>query len=140
MTERASKWLVIYGLVVSTAVLIFITLQQIRHTNILSTSDWCARAIKAEAITQRGETSCSSLMSQQIGAMAINSHIYAVGYTLTLLAVIVIMVVRGNLSFQGPGGFGGSLGSSKEAAKHVQQEVTDAADAAVADIAEEPSP
>ncbi len=91
-----------------------------RLSNILTSPGWCNRTLKAEQIISDGSfdalKACVGLLTLQLQATATNSHIYAGVIALCLLALMVIVVAGGHLSFQGPGGFGGSVGGNKDAA------------------------
>lgn len=92
-------------------------------TRILSSPGWCNRTLNADKIATSGEfdalKACVGLLAEQIKALALNSHIYASVIALCLLALMVIVVAGGHLSFQGPGGFGGSVGAGEAADKVV---------------------
>lgn len=99
-------------------------------TKILEQPGWCNRTLNADKIAAKGEfdalQACVGLLAAQIKALALNSHIYASVIALCLLALMVIVVAGGHLSFQAPGGFGGSVGANAAAGKAAEK-VADAA-------------
>lgn len=99
------------------------------HTNLLATKDWCIRALGAgDAADQgsrefiKGAEACVGLLGQQVEALALNSHMYAGVIALCLLALMVIVIAGGKISFKGPGGFGGSVGKNDDADELVLDE------------------
>ena len=72
-------------------------------TFILAAPEWCGRALGAEKAspgrTLEGLKACISLMADQVGALAWNSHIYAVTISLCLVALMLIVVAGGRVSF-----------------------------------------
>lgn len=72
-------------------------------TTILAAPEWCARAINAEKLANpRQVTSfqtCKDLLLEQVGAVAFNSHIYAFSIALCLVALMLIVVAGGRVSF-----------------------------------------
>jgi hypothetical protein len=87
------------------------------HTQILSSPDWCAKAIQAGRITPnasfQGLTTCTALLTIQLKATATNSHIYAGVVALCLLVLVVIVIAGGKLSFKADEtGVGADIGSS----------------------------
>jgi hypothetical protein len=91
--RKAGLWLVGFAL-------LFSAYQRVQQTRILSTPDWCARAVNAEKLTPgRQETSCGELMKIQLKAVATNSHIDAGSQAVAQLAIILLVVAGGNLTF-----------------------------------------
>jgi hypothetical protein len=91
-----------------------------RLSNILTSPGWCNRTISADEVTSGtfdALQACVGLLGEQLKATALNSHIYAGTIALCLLALMVIVVAGGHLSFQAPGGFGGSVGAGEAADK-----------------------
>lgn len=82
---------------------VFIICMIIWSTFILSAPEWCGRALGAEKAspgrTLEGLKACISLMGDQVGALAINSHIYALTISLCLIALMLIVVAGGRISF-----------------------------------------
>lgn len=99
--------------------------------------DWCGKVIGSAAYTDGRPDfaikGCVELMQSQIGALANNGLIFGGVVALCLLALMVIVVAGGKLSFTGPGGFGGSVGKEEIktpeelAAEHVVEGAKDAA-------------
>lgn len=89
-----------------------------RLSNILASPGWCNRTLKADQIAPDSKfdalQACIGLLTVQLKAIATNSHIYAGVIALCLLALMVIVVAGGHLSFNAPGGFGGSVGRDGE--------------------------
>jgi hypothetical protein len=87
------------------------------HTSLLSANNWCVRALGAGKASDdsreiiKGAEACVSLMSQQIGALSVNSHIYAGVVALCLLVLMVIVIAGGEVSFSGSAkGVSGKIG------------------------------
>lgn len=106
------------------------------YTILVSGRDWCTRAIGAEQAAdggtiRRSETAveaCMNLLDKQVGILGINSHILIFILALCLLALMVIVVAGGELSFTaGAKGVSANIGSG-EAAQFVADEAQDAAD------------
>ena len=101
-----------------------------RLSNILTSPGWCNRTLNADKIASDGTfdalQACVGLLAEQLKATALNSHIYAGTIALCLLALMVIVVAGGHLSFQAPGGFGGSVGVGEAADKVADAAVTKA--------------
>jgi hypothetical protein len=71
-------------------------------TGILSSPDWCAKALQAERITPGntfvGLTACVDLLKIQLKSLATNSYIVFGVVALCLLTLIVIVIAGGRLS------------------------------------------
>lgn len=70
-------------------------------TTILSSPDWCGKALQAERISNQafgGLTACVDLLKIQLKALAENSLIYAGVIALCLLVLIVIVIAGAKLS------------------------------------------
>lgn len=93
-----------YALVAVTAALAFIMGMSWWLTTILSAPDWCGRAINAEKLSEARATSavelCKDLLMEQVGSLATNSHIYAFSIGIVLIALMLIVVAGGRLSFK----------------------------------------
>lgn len=72
-------------------------------TLILASSEWCGRSVGAEKAspgrTLEGLKACINLMGDQVNALAWNSHIYAATIALCLVALMLIVVAGGRVSF-----------------------------------------
>lgn len=72
-------------------------------TTILAAPDWCGRAINAEKLSAARADSavelCKDLLLEQVNALANNSHIYSGSIALCLVALMLIVVAGGRLSF-----------------------------------------
>lgn len=72
-------------------------------TTILAAPDWCGRAINAEKLSAARATSavelCKDLLLEQVNALANNSHIYSGSIALCLVALMLIVVAGGRISF-----------------------------------------
>lgn len=95
-------------------------------TTILTGRDWCALAVGAAKSAEgavRPEyavSGCFGLLKQQVSALAFNSHIYAATIGFCLLALMVIVVAGGRLSFKASAtGVEGNIGEAGEAADKV---------------------
>lgn len=76
-----------------------------RLISILSSPDWCVRALgaeKASAVrTIEGLKACISLMDRQVRALAVDSHISQGVVALCLAVLIVLVIAGGRLSLKG---------------------------------------
>lgn len=74
-----------------------------RLSNILSSPEWCGKALQADRITPDskfdGLTACVGLLQIQLKAIATDSHIFAGVVALCLLSLIVIVIAGGRLAF-----------------------------------------
>lgn len=103
----------------------------VRHTDILSGPGWCNRALNADKITTAGDfdalQACIGLLTIQLRAIAVDSHVYAGVIAMCLLALMVIVVAGGHLSFAASKeGLSGNLGAGPEA-EAAAEKVADAA-------------
>lgn len=104
--------------------------------NLLSGPDWCIRAMGADSAatgatrSQESVDGCLSLLSQQVSALAINSHMAIGTLALSLLVLVVIVLAGGRMSFKGNrDGVEGSIsGDAPAAAQLVADEAQAAAD------------
>jgi hypothetical protein len=92
-----------------------------RLSNILSSPDWCGKALQAERITPGntfvGLTACVDLLKIQLKAIAVDSHVFAGVVALCLLALIVIVIAGGRLQFSASKtGLSGSMSSAEDEA------------------------
>lgn len=82
---------------------VFVIGMIIWSTVILAAPEWCSRALGAEKAspgrTLEGLKACIELMGSQVSALAINSHIYALTISLCLIALMLIVVAGGRISF-----------------------------------------
>lgn len=101
---------------------------------VLTSPSWCATAIQAEKITPGqsyvGLTTCVSLLTVQLQAVATGFHISLGAYALTLVVLIVVVVAGARASGKLPGGVEFNV------SRDVEEAVSKVADAA-ADKAEE---
>ena len=91
-----------------------------RLVETLSSPEWCSKALQAERISTEkagGLTSCVDLLTIQLKALAVNSHIVLGVFALCLLVLIVIVIAGGKL--------GGRFG---EAELQISRDAGDAAD------------
>ncbi|PKB19670.1 hypothetical protein B0I00_1910 [Novosphingobium kunmingense] len=118
-----TRWLHVFALVcvaVTSAFLIWLSLHLIE---ILAARDWCLTAIGADkASPSTGDidtlTACVGLLTLQVRALAIDSHI-AIG-TLALCLAVLVVVVLANARIQlraGPSGVDGTIGGAGEGAR-----------------------
>ncbi len=111
------------------------------YTSILTGKDWCATAIGAsqDVLGIRPETamkSCFSLLDKQVGALALTLHMFAGVIALCLLALMVIVVAGGHISFKAAkDGLAGSIGGGD--APEAAQDVADAAQDKADEVKEE---
>lgn len=92
-----------YAVVVVSLTSLFVIGMCIWLTMILAAPEWCGRALGAEKAspgrTLEGLKACINLMSDQVSALAWNSHIYAATIALCLLVLMVIVIAGGRVSF-----------------------------------------
>lgn len=112
---------------------------------ILSSPDWCNRAMKAEQLAEGSRLdaalACVGLQTIQIKAIANNSYIDGGTIALCLLALMVIVVAGGHLSVATKLG-SVNVGRDKveEAVEHVVERAQEGAAEAKAGIAPAPKP
>jgi hypothetical protein len=97
-----------------------------RLSNILSSPEWCGKALQADRITPDskfdGLTACVGLLQIQLRAIATDSHIFAGVVALCLLTLIVIVIAGGRLAFSASKtGISGNMSSSEDAAAAAAQ-------------------
>jgi p-aminobenzoyl-glutamate transporter AbgT len=116
LTKKEHDSIKVFALVCVAVSSVFIMYMVVWSTNLLSQKDWCDRAMGAakEADISRPEyavSACFALLKQQVSALSNNALIYAGVIALCLLALMVIVVAGGQLSFRGPGGVGANIGN-----------------------------
>jgi hypothetical protein len=103
MTPHPRNTIRTFALVCVAITSAFILAMIVWSTFILSAPEWCGRALGAEKAspgrTLEGLKACITLMGQQVSALAWNSHIYAVTISLCLVALMLIVVAGGRISF-----------------------------------------
>jgi hypothetical protein len=105
-----------FALLCVAATSLFLAYMADRLITTLSSPDWCSKALTAERISTEkdgGFTSCVDLLTIQLKALAINSHIGFGVFALCLLVLIVIVIAGGKLNFSASKD-GVSAGISKE--------------------------
>lgn len=132
--QKQTETISTFALVCVAATSIFIMGMIVWSTKLLSQQDWCDRAVGAarEASSQRPEyavSACFALLKQQVSALANNGLIYAGVTGLCLLALMVIVVAGGKLSFKGPGGVAADIGGNTPASEGARQATEAAAEA-----------
>lgn len=96
-----------FALVCVAVIAVFLMGVIVWYTEIISSPNWCDRAVGASkdvAGTARPEYAvggCFNLLNQQVGAIAWNSHIFAITLGISLLVLVVIVLAGGRLSFKG---------------------------------------
>lgn len=123
----------------------YVMLMGYRLVETLSSPGWCNRTLTADKIASSSGfdalQACVGLLTIQLKSLATNSHIYAGVIALCLLALMVIVVAGGHLSFSSKlGSVNVGRGDVEQAAQHVADEAQDAADEvkAVTKAPEEP--
>lgn len=90
------------------ATAIFLGYMAYQLLQVLTSPSWCASAIQAEKIspgnTYVGLTTCVSLLTIQLQAVATGFHISLGAYALTLVVLIVVVVAGARASGKLPGG------------------------------------
>ena len=106
---------------------------------VLTSPSWCSSAIQAEKIspgsTYVGLTTCVSLLTIQLQAVATGFHISLGAYALTLVVLIVVVVAGAKASGKLPGGIEFDVGADPvaQAADKVAGAAVDQADAIKSD-------
>jgi hypothetical protein len=108
---------------------------------VLTSPHWCANAIQAEKIspgsTYVGLTTCVSLLTIQLQAVATGFHISVGSFALTLIVLIVVVIAGAHATFKaGSQGIEGSVGRDAPAAA---QTVADSAQT-TADVIKDQTP
>lgn len=111
---------------ITSAALIYFTNRLIEW---LAAPNWCSRAINASREAERPESAiqgCYGLMTRQVEALALNSHIALGVLGLCLAVLVVIVLAGGKLSFTASKtGVSADVGRDREEAA---QDVADAAE------------
>ena len=126
----------IRGFAVLTVAVISLYIMWIGWTliDILSSPDWCSKALQAERISAQnfgGLTACNNLLEIQLRSLATNSHILFGVVALCLLTLIVIVIAGGRLSLSASKtGVNANIGKDDvgQAAQAVADEAQEAAD------------
>lgn len=91
-----------FGVLCVAATGLFLAYMAIWQTNILSSPDWCNRAMKAEKLAEGSRLdaalACVGLQKVQIEAIALDSHINHGGFVLMLLFLTVVVVAGARAS------------------------------------------
>jgi hypothetical protein len=80
---------------------IFVMWMSYKLVLILSSPEWCGKALQAERISNQnfgGLTACTDLLKIQLKALATNSFVFGGVIALCLLTLIVIVIAGGKLS------------------------------------------
>jgi hypothetical protein len=122
------------GCVAAVGIYLAYMTNQLLH--VLTSTDWCANAIQAEKIspgsTYVGLTTCVSLLTIQLQAIATGFHISVGSFALTLIVLIVVVIAGAHATFKaGSSGIEGSVGRDAPAAA---QAVADSAQTKADDI------
>ena len=106
-----------FALICVAATSIFLMVVALRLLNVLSSPDWCSKAIQAERITPGntfiGLTACIDLLKLQLGSISIDSHIVFGSFALCLLVLIVVVIAGGKVDLQ-LDKTGGKIGISRD--------------------------
>lgn len=98
---------------VTSAVVIYM---RVWETTLIADPAWCQRIVAAAKTSEQIESAfggCFSLMSQQLSAIAINSHVDTGVLALCLAVLTVIVLASGKLSFSaGKDGVSGNIGGA----------------------------
>jgi hypothetical protein len=111
------------------ATAIFLGYMAYQLLQVLTSPSWCASAIQAEKIspgnTYVGLTTCVSLLTIQLQAVATGFHISLGAYALTLVVLIVVVVAGARASGKLPGGVEFNVSRDEPAPVTVVNEPTD---------------
>lgn len=110
---------------------LFLAYMAIWQTRILSSPDWCNRAMKAEQLQEGSRLdaalACVGLQKIQIEAIAFDSHINQGAFALMLIVLIVVVIAGARASWKiSASGLEGSVSRHDAEAKGAHQ-VADAA-------------
>lgn len=133
MTAQRRNTIRTFALICVAITSAFIMTMSVWSQWLIGMTDWCGKVIGSSAYRDGRPDfaiqGCVSVMQLQISSLANNSLIFGGVVALCLLALMVIVVAGGRVSFTGPGGFGGSVGKEVEAAaEHVLEGAADAAE------------
>lgn len=82
----------------------FLAYMMVWQTNILSSPDWCNRAMKAEQLQEGSRLdaalACVGLQKIQIEALALDSHINHSGMVMAFVVLIVVVIAGARLAFK----------------------------------------
>ena len=134
-----------------TALSCFLGYMVVWQTNILSSPTWCAKALGAEKIApgqsvqQTLETlrTCNTLLLEQVGAIAVDSHINHGAFALAMIVLFVVVIAGARASWKlTKAGFEGSIGKEEQAAQRVANAAVSEAQEVAADakVATPPNP
>lgn len=94
--------ILIFGLVCVAITSAFVMAMNWRLVNVMTSPDWCARAISAEKLTgTRDASSCVGLMTIQLKSAAVVNYIYAGTIALCLLVLMAVVVAGARLKASG---------------------------------------
>lgn len=103
MTHQPHNTIRTFALICVAITSVFIMAMSYWLTTILAAPEWCGRAINAEKLSSARATSsvelCKDLLLEQVNALANNSHIYSGSIALCLIALMLIVVAGGRISF-----------------------------------------
>lgn len=129
----------VYALVLL-AVLIIASLFFIYWYTEILIGDWCKHAVgmadKADARPIEAMGLCIQLMTAQLQALALNSHMMTGTLAIVVVALAVIVVAKGRVSATLPGGAGFDLGGDGESASQAAQATAGAAQEKADEITE----
>lgn len=95
---RSINWLQLAALICVGATSAFFAYLAITLINILSSPDWCSKALQANKILPSanfvGLTACTDLLKLQVGSLA-NALLIVIGTFALCLGVLVVIVIAG---------------------------------------------
>ncbi len=122
-----------FALICVAATSLFMMVAAFRLLDVLSSPDWCGKAIQAERITPgtsfQGLTGCIDILKLQLESLAWDSHLVFGSFALCLLVLIVIVIAGGKLSVSASKtGLNANIGKDvEEAAQHVADKAQEGA-------------
>lgn len=124
-----------FGVLCVAATGLFLAYMAVWQTNILSSPDWCNRAMKAEQLQEGSRLdaalACVGLQKIQIEAISTDSHINHGGFVLMLLFLTVVVVAGARASAKlSPTSLEFNVGKHDEATKAAEHVVEGAKEAA----------
>lgn len=98
---------------------VFVMVMRLKAFEMLASPDWCNRTLKAEQLAEGSRLdaalACVGIQKSQLSAIANGYYIDGGVVALCLLALMVIVVAGGHLSFTAPGGIGANVGAAEAA-------------------------
>lgn len=83
---------------------VFLMIMADRLINVLSSPDWCSKALQAERISPgkdfSGLTACVDLLKIQLQSLSVDSHMTLGTFAFALLVLVVIVIAGGKVDLE----------------------------------------